>query len=172
MATARLDHGYLVLAKIGHIPVRWSRPVAGTIKTVTLSREADGWYVAFSCAGVPTQPPPPTGQETGIDLGLEALATLADGTHMENPRHYRRTEQQLAKAQRRVSRRKKGSKRREKAVRLLANAHQKVKRQRRDFHRKTALALVHHYDTISHEDVRVANLPKNHQLATSIADAG
>jgi putative transposase len=61
-----------MLAKIGRIAVHWSRPVAGSIKTVTLSPEADGWYVSFSCAEVLTQPLAPTGQETSIDAGLEA----------------------------------------------------------------------------------------------------
>ena len=55
---ARLDNGALVLSKIGRIAVRWSRPVQGTIKTVTVSREADGWYVCCSCAEVPTAPLP------------------------------------------------------------------------------------------------------------------
>ena len=86
------------------------------------------------------QPLPPTGQETGIDLGLESFATLADGTMIHNPRCYRRAERRLKTAQRRVSRRKKGSNRRRKAVKLLAKAHQKVKRQRQDFQHKTALA--------------------------------
>ena len=56
---ARLDNGFLMLSKIGRIAVRWSRPLEGTPKTVTISREADGWYVCFSCADVPTQPFPP-----------------------------------------------------------------------------------------------------------------
>ncbi len=73
---ARLDNGFLMLAKIGRIAVRWSRPLEGTPKTVTIAREADGWYVAISCADVPIKPLPLTGQETSIDLGLEAFATL------------------------------------------------------------------------------------------------
>ena len=56
---ARLDNGFLVLSKIGRIAVRWSRPLEGTPKTVTISREADGWYACFSCAEVPVQPLPP-----------------------------------------------------------------------------------------------------------------
>jgi putative transposase len=75
-------------------------------------------------------------------------------------------------AQRRVSRRKNGSHRRRKAVALLAKAHQKVRRQRQDFHYKTALTLIQNYGTIYHEDVRVANMLKNHHLAKSISDAG
>jgi putative transposase len=169
---ARLDNGYLILSKIGRIAVHWSRPIKGTIKTVTVSKEADGWYCCFSCAEVPVQPLPITGQETGIDLGLESFATMADGTQVENPRHYRRAERELKKAQRRVSRRKKGSKRRRKAVQILARKHLKVRRQRQDFHHKTALHLLRQYDTIYHEDLQTANMVKNHHLAKSISDAG
>jgi putative transposase len=169
---ATLDNGFLVLSKIGRIAVRWSRPVEGTPKTVTISREVDGWYVCFSCADAPLQSLPLTGHETGIDLGIESFATLADGTMMHNPRCYRRAECRLKTAQRKVSRRKKGSTRRRKAVKLLAKAHQQVKRQRHDFQHKAALQLVRNYDVIYHEDLQTANLLTNHHLAKSIQDAG
>src|SRR5215469_14265014 len=109
---AQLDNGYLVLSKIGRINVHWSRPVEGTIKAVTISKEADGWYVSFSCAEIPVQPLPPTGEETGIDVGLKVFLMTADGDVVANPRHYRKAEKALKKAQQRVSRRTKGSKRR------------------------------------------------------------
>jgi putative transposase len=67
---ATLDHGRLVLATIGRIAIRWSRPLDGVPKTVTVSKEADGRYAVSSCAEVPVQPLPPTGQDTGSDLGL------------------------------------------------------------------------------------------------------
>ena len=169
---AILDNGCLVLSKIGRLAVRWSRPLEGTPKTVTVSCEADGWYVCFSCADVPITRLPLTGQETGIDLGLASFATLADGSQIANPRIFRVAELNLKRAQRRVSRRKKGSKRRRKAIKLLAKAHQTVKRQRQDFHHKTALALVRQYDTIYVEALQTANLLKNHHLAKSITDAG
>jgi hypothetical protein len=76
---ATLDNGFLMLSTIGRIAVRWSRPLdrlEGTPKTVTISREADGWSVCCSCADVPMQPLPATGQETGIDLGKAAFATV------------------------------------------------------------------------------------------------
>jgi putative transposase len=169
---ARLDNGALVLSRIGRVAVPWSRLLEGTPKTVTVSKEADGWYVSFSCDEVPVYPLPETGQETGIDLGLESFATLADGAMIRNPRCYRRAERYLAKCQRRVSRRKKGSHRRRKAVCWLAKAHQRVQRQRQDFHHKTALQLVRHYDTIYHEELQVRNMVRNHHLAKSISDAG
>jgi putative transposase len=169
---ARLDNGFLVLSKIGRIAIRWSRPLEGTPKTATISREADGWYVGFSCADVPVQPLASTGHETGIDLGIEAFATLSDGTRIFSPGWYRNAEWALKTAQRRVSRRKTGSHRRRKAVALLAKAHQRVRRQRKDFHHKTALALVREYDAIYHEDLQVRNMVKNHHLAKSMQDAG
>ncbi len=169
---AQLDSGLLVLSKIGRIAVRWSRPLEGAPKTITVSKEADGWYVCFSCTDVPTQPLPATGEETGIDLRLEAFATLSDGTRIFSPGWYRKAERALKTAQRRISRRKKGSHLRRKAVNLLAKAHQKVRRQRQDFHHKTALALVRAHDTIYHEDLRTANMVRNHHLAKSIQDAG
>ena len=111
--------GYSACSKIGRIPLRLHRPLAGTPKTVTIRREADGWYACIACADVPIEPLPPTGQETGIDVGLKVFLITADGQMVDNPRHYRTAEQQLVKAQRRVSRRKKGSNRRKKAVALL-----------------------------------------------------
>jgi putative transposase len=146
---ARLDNGFLDLSKIGRISVHWSRPIEGTPKTVTISHEADGWYVAISCANVPVHPLPATGQETGIDLGLESFATLADGARIFTPKYYRRR----------------------KAVALLAKAHQHIARQRRDFHHQQAHRLAQAYDVIYHEDLRVANMVQNHHLAKSIQDA-
>jgi putative transposase len=116
--------------------------------------------VSFSCADVPTEPLPLIGLETGIDVGVKVFLITADGQPVENPRHYRTAEKSLQKAQQRVSRRKKGSKRRRKAVQVLAKKHQHVRRQRSDFHHKVALALVRAYDTIYVEAIRPANLSR------------
>jgi putative transposase len=169
---AVLDGGVLSLSKIGRIPLRLHRPLEGTPKTVIVSKEADGWYACFSCAEVPMEPLPPTGEETGIDVGLKVFLITAGGEIVENPRHYQQAEKRLAKAQRRVSHRKKGSKRRRKAIALLKRKHQKVQRQRTDFHHKTARLLLQRYDTIYLEDLRVANMVRNKHLAKSISDAG
>jgi len=105
-------------------------------------------------------------------VGLKVFLVTANGDIVENPRQYRRAERYLAKCQRRVARRKKGSHRRRKAVAILAKAHQHVRRQRADFHHKTALALLKAHDTIYLEELRVANLVQNRHLAKSIHDAG
>src|SRR5262249_2911208 len=144
----RLDNGFLVLSKIGRIAVHWSRLPEGAPKTVTISREPDGWYACMSCAQVPARPLPLTGKETGIDVGLQVFLLTADGEAVEHPRHYRQAEKHLQKAQQRLSGKKNGSKRRNKARKLLAKNHQKVRRQRKDFHHTVALMLVRNYDTI------------------------
>jgi Probable transposase len=91
-------------------------------------------------------PAPLTGQETGIDLGVESFATLSHGERALTPACYRKAERRLKTAQRRVSRRKKGSKRRKRAIKLLAKAHQTVRRQRQDFQHMAALSLVRTYE--------------------------
>ncbi|HEV2460782.1 MAG TPA: RNA-guided endonuclease TnpB family protein [Ktedonobacterales bacterium] len=145
---ATRDNGFRVLSKVGRSAVRWSRPSAGSPKTVTIAREADGWYAGCSCAGVSTQPWPATGQEIGSDLGLASFATRSHSSQIANPHIFRVAQRRRKRAPRRVSRRVKGSHRRRKAVHLLARAHPTVRRARADFHHKVALSLLRRYDTI------------------------
>ena len=155
---ARLDNGVLVLSKIGRVAMRWSRSIQGMPKTVTISREADGWYVCISCEGVPTQPLPLTGRETGIDVGVKVFLITAHGLVVDNPHHFRKGERRVAKADKAVARCQKGSNGRKEAVARRAKAYQHVKRQRADFHHKTALHLIREHDVIYVEDLQVANL--------------
>ena len=169
---AVLDGGLLSLSKIGRIRINLHRPIEGTPKTVTISREADGWYACISCEGVPIQPLPMTGRETGIDVGLKVFLVTARGLIVENPHHFRKSERRIAKADKAVARCQQGSKGRKKAVNRRAKAYQKVRRQRCDFHHKTALQLVRDNDVIYLEDLQVANLVRNRHLSKSIADVG
>jgi putative transposase len=164
----------LYLSKIGKVKVHLSRPIEGRIKTCMIKREADGWYVIFAVETEVKETTPAPRTSVGIDVGIEYFATLSDDQvkPIENPRYLRRSEWALKKAQRRVSRRIKGSQRRKKAVHLLARQHLKVKRQRRDFHFKEAKKLVDRYQSLTVEDLKVKNMVKNHHLAKSISDAG
>ena len=164
---AVLEGRILSLSKIGRILVRLHRPLQGTPKTVTISKEADGWYACISCAEVPTEPLPLTGRETGIDVGVKVFLVTADGEDVENPRHHRNAEKGLKEAQKCVSRRKKGGERWWKAVGQCARKYQKVKRQRCDFQHKTALALVREYDVIYLEDLQVRNLSRRPQARSN-----
>src|SRR5947208_7941420 len=84
-------------------------PLHGKIKTVSVKRECEHWYVCFSVE-TSVQPLPETKAAVGIDLGLSSFATLSDDAEIENPRLYRQAQKKLRRAQRRVARRKKGSK--------------------------------------------------------------
>ncbi|MBA2704787.1 MAG: IS200/IS605 family element transposase accessory protein TnpB [Blastocatellia bacterium] len=168
---AKFADGRLVLSKIGSLRVCTDRPLEGQPKTCSIIRRADGWYATIVCEVEPVALEP-TGETVGIDLGIETFATLSTGEQVANPKHYRRAEQVLKKAQRRVSRRKKGSNRRRKAKVLLAKAHLKVKRARLDHAHKVARELVERFDVLHVEKLNIRGMLKNHPLAKSISDAG
>jgi putative transposase len=164
----------LHLSKIGKLKFHLSRPIEGEIKTCTIKREADGWYVIFAVEETKKEVIPAPKESVGVDVGLESFATLSDDevAPIDNPQYFRGAEQDLKKAQRRVSRRVKGSEGRKKAVRWLQKKHLKVKRQRRDFHFKEARKLVNQYQSIKVEDLNILGMVKNHNLAKSVSDAG
>ena len=166
----RLTGARLYVQGVGHIKVKLHRPVDGMIKTITIKRECGTWYACFSVE-VETTPLPETDTRMGLDVGLTAFATLADGTEIDNPRYYQRAHAQLRVAQRRVARRKRGGKNRRKAVLLLQKAHAKVKNQRADFHHKVARTLVNAYGVIAVEDLNIKGLASG-MLAKSVNDAG
>ena len=162
----------LTVPGVGTCRVRLSRQIAGTVKQLRITRRADGWFAHLVCELEKPAPLAPTGDEVGIDVGLENFATLSTGETIDNPRWLRQAERDLKTAQRKVSRRKQGSKRRKKAVRELQLQHLQVKRQRRDHHFKTAKPIVKEFDLIAVEDLSIKNMVRNPKLAKSICDAG
>lgn len=167
----KLDGARVYFQHVGSVKIKLHRPVEGTIKTVSFKREPDGWHVIFSCDLGDVQIPASTNPSVGIDLGLKAFLVTSDGDNIEPPKFYRKAQAKLRRAQRRVSRRKKGSKRRYKATQQAAKLHQHVANQRRDFHHKTALALVQRYGTIVHEALNVKGIART-RLAKSTHDVG
>jgi putative transposase len=168
----KLADGRLVLSRVGAIKVKWSRPIEGTIKTVTIRRDADQWYVCFSCVVAVERAATPNRPALGIDMGLEHFATLSTGMQIANPRYLRQGQALLTRRQQALSRKKRGSKRRKKARLLVAKAHRNVRNRRHDFHHKTALAIVAQAGALAVESLNTANMVKNHALAKSISDAG
>ena len=159
-----LKGGHLCIAGLGTLRVKWSRPIAGTIKTVTIKRDVDQWYATFSCVverlapvDVPDRP------AVGIDMGIEYFASMSDGAHIENPRHYRRAETTIARRQRLMERRKKGGKNKSKAGVLVKKAHRKAARQRKDMQFKAARQIVGQYGAIAVEDLSIKNMTKRPQ---------
>ncbi len=169
---------YLTLTdgfKIGRIKLVGSRDLnfyqIEQIKRVRLVRRADGYYAQF-CVDVDRREElEPTQTTIGLDVGLNHFYTDSKGEVVENPRFLRKSEHQLKKLQRKVSKRKKGSANRRKAIKRLARKHLQVSRQRKDFAVKTARCVVRSNDLIAYEDLQVRNMVKNHKLAKSISDA-
>ena len=114
---------------------------------------------------------PPKGGSIGVDLGVKTLATLSDGTVIENPRYLRKAERKLKQAQQALSRKTKGSNRRAKAKVKVARLHARVANRRSDTMHKLTSRLAETFSDISIEDLHVAGMVKNHRLAKSIADA-
>lgn len=167
----RLDGDKLTLSKIGSCRLRLSRSIEGAIKTCTVRRETDGWYVIFTVEENQSRWFPKTGDVAGIDVGITAFATISTGEEIENPKFLRAAERGLKIAQRKVSKKKMRGSNRRKAVRLLAKRHMKIARQRLDFFHKTSLKLVKEFDHVVFEDLNIAGMIKNHHLAKSIMDA-
>ena len=172
----KIQGNKLKLSNIGTVRIKLHRPIPAdaVFKTCTLKREADHWYAVFI-----VELPDSTIREKrggnkniGIDLGLKKLITLSDGEKIANPRWLRTSEKKLAKEQRRLSRKKKGSSNRKKQKLEVQRTHRKIRNQRSDFLHKVSKELVEEYDFIAMEDLKIKNMVKNKYLAKSISDAG
>jgi putative transposase len=169
---ARLtEAGRAYFQSVGAVKIKRHRPLSGTVKTITFRRQADGWFVVFVCDLAQGVAEPAPALAVGIDLGLKAFLATSNGEMVPPPQFYRRAQSRLRRAQRSVTRKKKGGANRRKAVQRLARHHQHVADQRRDFHHQTARALVSRYGTVAHEALNVRGMARS-SLAKSIHDAG
>lgn len=168
----KVEGRHLTLRTVGRLKLHLSRPIEGTIKTVTLKRDRCGdWFAVFSCDNVAARPLPDTGRAVGIDLGLAAFVATSDGETIQHPRAYRTAERRLSRAQRRRAKMRRGGTRYRRHQRTVAAIQRKSARVRRDHHFKTALDLVRRYDLIAAEDLNVRGLART-RLAKSVTDAG
>lgn len=160
------------LPKLGLVKCRISKEVKGRILSATISQNPSGkYFVALCCTDVEMEPLPTTGAVTGIDMGLKAFAITSDGVEYPNHKYLTRSQKKLAKLQRQLSRKSKGSNRREKARIQVARLHEHVANQRQDMLHKLSTSLVRTYDLIAIEDLAPSNMVKNHKLARTISDA-
>ena len=175
-AGAHLNDGILKLSKIGEILVIVHRPIPGgfVLKTATIVKKADGWYVSISAEDETVPNPIPIDtikNAVGVDVGLKEFLTTSEGSTVPIQQVYRKAQNHLARQQRFLSRQEKGSNSYKKQQNKIARIHQRIQRQRKDFHYKTAHQLVKNYDLIAIEDLQIKNLAKNSKLAKSILDA-
>ena len=150
----------LHLSKIGKAKVKLHRPLEGKIKTVTIKREVDEWYVTFSCEVEEPEKLSVSYEDIGIDVGVTHLATLSNGEMIEHPRYYRKAKAVLEKRQQAFARKKRGSHRRSKARTDVSKAHRKIARQRKDFQQKASKKLIERYQVIVFEDIKTSNLTR------------
>lgn len=151
----------LYLQGVGHVKVNLHRELEGTPKTCHVRREGRKWWVLVQCE-VPTDKPlEKTGRQAGFDLGVSRLVTCSDGSFYENPRHLRRSKEKLARAQRELSRKTKGSGRRRRAVEKVASCHRKIRNQRRNDLHKLSRDLVDSYDVLVFEDLLIENMTRS-----------
>jgi putative transposase len=168
----RLKDGVLCLSKIGDVRIVQHRPVEGEAKTLTVTRSRAGKWFAVFASEVEAKPIQNRLPAVGVDFGLSSLVALSDGTLIEAPRSYRWSEERLGRAQRSLSRKKRGSRNREKARRRVASACERVANQRRDFAYKTARSIVNRYERVYVEDLKVQSMMRNRRLSKSLGDAG
>ncbi|NYH77447.1 putative transposase [Actinopolyspora biskrensis] len=166
--------GRLRLAKM-HDPLNivWSRPLPDGAEpsTVTVSRDAaDRWFVSI-LVETSTDHHEPTDNTVGVDVGVDSLATLSTGEKVTNPKHERRDRRRLAKAQRELARKQKGSNNRAKARRDVARVYARITDRRRDHLHKVTTRLVRDNQTVVLEDLQVRTMLRNGKLARAVSDA-
>ncbi|WP_200796733.1 IS200/IS605 family element RNA-guided endonuclease TnpB [Lampropedia hyalina] len=169
------DGSALKLAKMNApLNIRWSRPIpkVAKITTVTVSKDTAGrYFVSLLCDDAVAAKPEASGK-VGIDLGLTHFAILSTGEKVAAPNTYRKNQAKLAKLQRRLAKKTKGSNRRRKAKLKVAKLHAKVADSRKDFLHKLSTRLINENQVIAIESLSVSNMQKNRCLSKSIADAG
>jgi len=167
------DGKTLSIAKNGALNIRFSRtiPKAAIVTTVTVSKDTAGRYFVSMLCTDQVQAKTPIEAKVGIDLGLSHFAILSTGEKIAAPNTFRKNEEKLAKLQRRLAKKTKGSANRKKAKLKVAKLHAKIADSRKDFLHKLSTRLVNENQVIAIETLAVSNMQKNHSLAKSIADA-
>ncbi len=161
------------LPKLGLVKCRVSKAVRGRILSATISQKASGkYFVSICCADAEIKPMSSTGAAVGIDVGIKAFAVTSDGVSYPNHKYLAKSEKKLARLQRQLSRKSKGSRRREKVRIKIAMLHEHIANQRQDAAHKLSTQLIRENDIICIEDLAPKNMVRNHRLAKSISDAG
>jgi len=143
----------------------------GTPKHITITQDGNDWYCSVLCECYIEEQEKKMDNVVGIDVGLKEFAVFSDGTVIPNPKHLYQYEDKLAKAQRQLSRRQKGSNNRFKQRMKVRSIHAKIRNTRQDFLHKTTNLITKNYDGVAVEDLNIKGMLQNHNLAKSISDA-
>lgn len=164
-------NNHIKLPKLGLVKTKNKLKPQGRIVNATVSQEPSGkYYVSLCCVDVDIQLLPNTNNAVGIDLGIKEFCITSDGELVNNPKFLRQSLNKLAKLQRELSRKPKGSSNRNKARIKVARLHEKISNQRKDFLQKLSTNIIRENDVVCIEDLQVKNMVKNHKLAQAIND--
>src|SRR5690606_24377154 len=167
--TVAIQDGLLRIPKLkSTIRIKLHRPFSGVIKSCTISKTPTG--NASVLVETDIQLLPPLATKIGVDLGLKAFAVTSSGEVTSNPKHLRKSEKRLAKLQKDLSRKKKGSHNRDKARLKVAKLHEKIRNQRQDFLHKVSSKMISENQVIVMENLSVKNMTQNHNIAKAISE--
>ena len=162
----------LRISRIGTMRIKLHRRIEGAIKTLAIKREGRDYYAVFTTITEIKVPEVKNTNPVGIDLGLDSFVAMSDGTKIEKPKFMRQKKKKIAKWQKIVARRNKGSKRRENAKQRLQSAYTEATNQSDGYLHKLSDNLVNSgYTSFAVEDLHIQNMVKNHRLAGSIQNA-
>ena len=168
------ENNQIQIPKCKKVKAKLHSEFQGNIKTCVISKNPSGKYfisvLVENDAVIPQKAEIKSETAVGIDLGIKDFATLSSGEVIANPKHLKSKEIKLAKHQKRLARKKKGSKRRELQKKRVAKIYEKISNERNDFLHKTSKKIVQEFDTIIIEDLNVKGMVKNHNLAKAISD--
>ena len=172
VGTFRGDGRRIKLPVVGWLRMREAVRFSGTVKRVTVSREADRWFASLMVETADIQPVVQPQEVVGVDLGINKLAVLSDGAAISGPKAHTALRQRLRRTSRAFSRKQRGSRNAAKAKRRLARLHARIAHIRKDATHKATTHLVKTYRRIGIEDLNVRGMAGNRHLARSIMDGG
>lgn len=165
-----VDDSHVWIPKIGLVKARISRPIQGRITSATIKQVPSGkYFIVFTCTDIPQQPKESTGKAIGIDLGVTTLVTTSDGQKIGSLEGSKKLDKKLAREQRKLSRKKKGSNNRAKQKIKVARVYEKIASKRKDHLHKVTAKIVSENQVVCAETLSVDGMMKNHYLAKSIA---
>lgn len=165
-----IDGSHVRVPKVGLVKARISRPTEGRIVSATIKQVPSGkYFIVFTYTDIPEPPMPKTGKAIGIDLGIKSLVTTSNGEKIEGVADTKKLDKKLARQQRKLSRKKRGSNNRKKQKIKVAKVHEKIANKRRDHLHKVTAKLISENQVVCAETLNVEGMLKNHHLAKSIA---
>ncbi len=172
----KINKNTIKIPKLGEIKWVQHRELVGDLKSITITRDVDQWYVSCLCEeNINILSKKITSIEndiTGLDLGIKYFLVDSNGVVIDSPKYLKQSQKQLSRYQRQYSRKKKGSNNQNKARIKVARLHRRIRKQRADFHHKLSNQIANENSIVICEDLAVKNLTKNHKLAKAISDQG